>query len=582
MNSDTNHRSSPFLACTPLAVALAFLSASASTSGQTRQDREQADEDHIHTPPGFTTPGKPALATSADAASVALTFVESSSGKPTPCRVNVVGPDGQFYQPANNRLSQYSLTGHWPATGKGNRRGKAPVRYFGRFFYSPGSTTVKVPAGKSRIEVWKGFEYRPTVSEIELKPNEVRAVTIRLDRSVSMAEFDYYSGDTHLHLERANEAHEDDAFNLLQAEDVRYGGVLCYNPTASYRGEMSAQDFRQLRGLGIKSIQRRGDYQIISGQEYRSVHYGHTKVFLADDLVQAGRIYDPSTWPTFSEAVRDIRDNGGLVFWAHGGYEKEIWADYVLGGSDGVELMQFGIYRPIGLEGWYRILNIGFNYPAMGASDYPPCRKFADCRTYVHSETAPLIDDWLRLLAKGQSFFTTGPLLLLEVDAVKPGGVIHRTIDSIDTAPTCQAKIRVFSEVAPVTDIDLIVNGKTVRTMKIPANRSRGRWIEFTEDLKIAESSWIAARAHSRAPTGSPDAEAHTNPVHVYLNGKPPYSEADLEWLLEKLDRQIVFHTNRKFPPRTPLGSKAKAIGYFKQARRELLAIKDRGFQPIR
>jgi hypothetical protein len=52
------------------------------------------------------------------------------------CRMNVVGPDGNFYHPAANQLSAYSLTGQWPKSGKGNREGKAPFRYLGRFFYT--------------------------------------------------------------------------------------------------------------------------------------------------------------------------------------------------------------------------------------------------------------------------------------------------------------------------------------------------------------------------------------------------------------------------------------------------------------
>ena len=88
---------------------------------------------------------------------------------------------------------------------------------------------------------------------------------------------------------------------------------------------------------------------------------------------------------------------------------------------------------------------------------------------------------------------------------------------------------------------------------------------------------WIAARAYSKAPTGSPDGEAHTNPVHVYINGRAPYNEADLDWLLKKLDSQILFHTKRDFPRSAGIGAKAKAIGYFKEARKKLLAIRDAG-----
>ena len=51
-----------------------------------------------------------------------------------------------------------------------------------------------------------------------------------------------------------------------------------------------------------------------------------------------------------------------------------------------VELLQFGVYRGIELAGWYDILNIGYRFPCVGASDYPACRKLGDCQTYVSLE----------------------------------------------------------------------------------------------------------------------------------------------------------------------------------------------------
>ena len=73
---------------------------------------------------------------------------DRATGKPTACRLNVVGPEGHFYQPVTNLLSSYSLTGEWPKTGKGNREGKAPVRYLGRFFYTNGE--VDIPSRRDR------------------------------------------------------------------------------------------------------------------------------------------------------------------------------------------------------------------------------------------------------------------------------------------------------------------------------------------------------------------------------------------------------------------------------------------------
>ena len=124
-----------------------------------------ADDDaYVVTPPGL--PGRASKTASGEPTGrLQITVRDHATGQPTACRLNVIGPDGNFYQPTPNPLTPYSLTGQWPKTGKGNREGKAPIRYLGRFFYSTGDVEVAVPAGSVRIEVWKGFEYRPVVTE---------------------------------------------------------------------------------------------------------------------------------------------------------------------------------------------------------------------------------------------------------------------------------------------------------------------------------------------------------------------------------------------------------------------------------
>ena len=74
----------------------------------------------------------------------------------------------------------------------------------------------------------------------------------------------------------------------------------------------------------------------------------------------------------------DTRRQGGFAFYAHGGYGQAIYSDFVQRNVDAVELLQFGIYRGIGLDDWYRILNIGYRFPCVGASDYPACRMLGD------------------------------------------------------------------------------------------------------------------------------------------------------------------------------------------------------------
>src|SRR5437870_939145 len=88
----------------------------------------------IFTPSGFDRPGKPVLATGQGTSRLKIVIRNAKTGKPTPCRLNVVGADGNFYQPPANDLTAYALIGQWPRE-RGNRQGKAPNRYFGRFFY---------------------------------------------------------------------------------------------------------------------------------------------------------------------------------------------------------------------------------------------------------------------------------------------------------------------------------------------------------------------------------------------------------------------------------------------------------------
>jgi hypothetical protein len=83
--------------------------------------------------------GVPKVASGADIGSLDIVVRDGDGGKPTPCRVNVVGPDGDYYEPARGPLRQYGLTGNWPQSGWGNRRGKGPIRYSG------GSSTATEP-----------------------------------------------------------------------------------------------------------------------------------------------------------------------------------------------------------------------------------------------------------------------------------------------------------------------------------------------------------------------------------------------------------------------------------------------------
>ncbi|HTM54326.1 MAG TPA: PVC-type heme-binding CxxCH protein [Pirellulales bacterium] len=551
-----------------LAVVSSLVGAAAALAEHGQFDKSDVnprEEALIYTPSGRSEPGKPMPPPKEKSARVNVTVVELPGGKPTPCRVNVIGADGNYYEPQDNPLADYSLIGTWPERLAGNRPSKAPIRYFGHFFYTTGSFTVDVPAGAVRIEVWKGFEHRPKSEQFDIAAGASRDVRIELERASDVSAGGWYSADLHLHFARASDADDKTIFDLLEAEDIRLGTILCYNETNAYPGTMPELVTPQLRGLGRKSIRSRGPYQIISGQEYRNVVSGHMNLYLRDNLVLEGSRLDPNRGPAFGTIAMETREKGGYAFHAHGGYAQEIWADIVAESTHGVELLQFGIYRGIGLDGWYRVLNCGFRFPGVAASDYPACRKLGDCRTYVHVDSEPTFEKWLAGAAAGRSFMTSGPLVLLEIDGKRPG----ETILTENARPlTVAARVKVSSEVAPVTDVQLIVNGRVVAESNAEPKADGGQQLVLERPLEITEPSWIAARAFSKSATGNADAEAHTNPVYVYLDGKAPFKLTDVDWLLERVNEQIADHQARAD------SEKKESLDYIRRSRELLMDIR--------
>jgi hypothetical protein len=529
------------------------------TQPQKQKEADSAEEAPFQTPPGFARQGRPAVAEGDQITTLRVIITDHDTGKPTFCRVNVVGADGNYYEPRDNALAPWSLH------RLGNRVGKGPFRYYGWFFYTAGEFTVNVPAGPVRIEVHKGYEFQPVMLTARAAAGTTRELKVTLRRTVPMAAFGYYSGDTHIHLNRTTKADDERALDLIAAEDIHYGYILCMNDPREYSGVMARQIWPQTNGFGSASILNRGPYTIASGQEYRCGTYGHICLLMHKRLVQENNSVNPNNWPVFGLVGQETRQLGGYSFHAHGGYSAEIYADFAQRATDGVELLQFAEYRGIALQGWYRILNIGYRFPAVGACDFPYCRALGDSRTYVRLTGQPDAIDWVRNAAQGYSFFTTGPMLLLEVDGQPPGATLRKQGKGPHRVT---ARVRARCEVAPITHVDLIVNGRTVQQLVVPKAAGTGAWLELEERLDLTESSWLAARAYSTNAAGKPDAEAHTNPVYVYVNERAPYNEGDLDWLVERLDDQIQAVERREFP------EKANALAFFRRSRAELQMIR--------
>lgn len=521
----------------------------------------EGESDFVH-PMGFTTEGEARRFADPKGATLRIKVVDQKTGEPTHCRIAVVGPDGNYYLPGADDLSPYVFSGRWPAEGVwGNRTGKAPYRYLGKFFFSRGESEVAVLPGTVRIEVSKGFEYVPTTITRNVTKESVNTIDVEITNPDSLEKHGYYSGDAHLHFPRRSDRDDQVIVDLLAGEGIKFGSILAYNePAGPYAGVMQEMASPQLRQLGRKSIHTASGVQIISGQEYRTAHFGHLNLYLRDTLIADGKRYNADQGPIYGELIRPTRASGGIAIMAHGGYGQEIYADVALGELDAVELLQFGVYRGIGRDDWYRILSSGYRFPAVGASDYPACRWLGDARTYAYVDHEPNIEEWLRAVAKGRSFITTGPLLLLEVNGHRPGD----RLDNPESIVKIHIKLR--SDVAPVTTVELLVNGNVSKAF--PVQTKPGEWIELDETVAIEKSAWLAARAYGLSPGGMANAEAHTNPVYLYRDGKAPFDKDAIDAWIDRIDQQMAVHRRRHF------ADKAKVLDYFQRARDTLLTVR--------
>ena len=526
------------------------------------------DEAYVFTPPGFDHEGKAAVATGPRTARFNVTVIDRATGEPTSCRVNVVGTDGNFYQPADNSLLPFSLTGRWPDTLAGNRPGKAADSLLWPLLLHARRVQRRSARGAVASRGLEGLRI-PARDALDVRCcRHARDVRMTIAHSVPMAAEGWYSGDLHLHFIRASDSHDDTIFDLLDAEDLHQGTILCYNETNLYSGAMPEQVTPQLRGLGAKSVRRRGDRQIISGQEYRNGVFGHINLFLRDTMVLAGEKLDPNLGPVFGTI--GAGDPGARRFRVP--CPRRIRSRNL--GRSGPTRDQ----RRRALAIWHLP-----RHRSGGLVPRAQRRLPLSGRCCERLSGLPQAGRLPHLCASGRRAEFSG---LASRGRRRPQFHDHRPATArrrrwaparrhhhdrrrgaADRESPC-ATVR--SETAPVTTVHLVVNGRVVRELNVPAAQGTGQWLELEESIELTESSWLAARAFSKAPSGSADAESHTNPVYVYLNGQPPCHVADIDWLVARLDEQISDHEGRKVP------EKAVPIAYFRRSREMLMELRQR------
>ncbi len=502
-------------------------------------------------------------------------ILDADSGRLTPARIYIRASDGKWHFPK-------SATGG-DAIRYERRNGLNTNSIEMHATLSAHPFRVELLPGRYTFTVEHGKEYFPERREIEVQPGMAK-LSFPLRRWINMNNRGWFSGDAHNHRDPA------ELPNVMLAEDLNVGLPMVDWTTAStIAPTASEQGFRGQYGNEPVRIDATHAWQP-RNTEYEIFRTGNTNHTLGALLILNHRTrFDQPALPL--EAVANkARAEGALLDlekhnwpWSlalvpllkvdlfelanNHHWETEFavrnwavpapsWMGLPGGGSQNER--DWTLY---GFQTYYTLLNCGFRLqPSAGTANGVHPVPLGFSRVYVHLDEPFSFDAWMRGLGAGQSFVTTGPMILAKVDgqlsgtAFTPakGGAAHKV------------ECAVFSE-QPLEKIEMIVNGVATQSFP-PVNKKAANGSfenQVSTEFAPAQSSWIAFRCFELRP-GNRLRFAHTAPWHFEIPGKPLRPRtAEVEWLISRVREEIA--RSRGIAPDSLINDYQKALSAYEQ-----------------
>jgi hypothetical protein len=452
--------------------------------------------------------------------------LESRTGKPSPGRVRVLCSDGQLRHAL--AYADNTTVSEKPVVFR-------PASYKLPFFYSDGTFEIIVPPGETQVTLERGFEHRLLSRSLDLKPGEVRKITLSSGRFLDMARKGWVSGDTHVHWVK-NSWDINEALSLLgvvqRAEDVRViNNLTLYQYRPAEMGGVFIKPDHHPMGPVPGMCDR--EYHVQMGEEYRNDnHYGHINLLGISSLIQpiatgpgSGGPPEAIDYPINRTAILEARRQGGINIEAHNlgpFFTSDVPVNVALGLSDSLDQLE--------PQHYYRFLNSGFHIGLTNGSDHP-ARVVGCVRCYVRVEGAFTYAKWLDGVRQGRTFTTSGPLLFLTVN----GKDLGDTLD-IPAGTTLKIRAKAVSRF-PLGAFELVSNGEVLKSVKTEKTEAL---IEM--ELIAGESRWFCVRASRNGnydALSGPDI-AHTAAIYVRVDGKETLRREAIQFWIENIQRHMA------------------------------------------
>ncbi len=464
--------------------------------------------------------------------------VVDAQGKRVAARVFLTAADGLAYAPDNA----------WMHADDSFDRSERPFE--AHYFDTSGTAEVTVPVGVVELGVMRGFEFAFEQRRVEVKPDAVANVAVRLLARIPYEHAEWISGDVHTHMNyagtyRNTPAHlveQADAENLAIVEDLvvnkeqRIPDVAYFSPKLDVASTLN--------------------HLLLHGQEYHTSYWGHlgllnlTKNFILPGYAGYPNTAAASLYPANANIADLAHAQGALVGYVHpfdsvpdpakdASLTAELPVDVALGKVDYIEVVGFSDHKSTA-EVWYKLLNCGFRLPTAAGTDF--MGNYASLRgpvglnrVYAEVKPGPLkIEPWLASIKWGRTFATNGPLLHFTLGGQGVGGDV-RLEEKQDVKFTAA-----MTSIVPVDHLQVVCNGKVSRELALDVAHTSAH-VDGT--IPIDASGWCVLRAFSdkaEYPILDLYPYATTSPVYVSVADAPVQSAADAAYFVAWIDRLIA------------------------------------------
>ena len=466
---------------------------------------------------------------------------DSSTGKPTPVRIHITTPHGQYVAPYGHHEvinPQWFMDYGADVVVGGVGFGEVTTR--GRnCAYVNGEFTTELPTGELYVEISKGFEYSPIRRKVTVRPGQ-DVLELNVDHNLNWRRRGFVTADTHVHFISPHTA-------ALEAQGE---GVNIVNLLASQWGRL----FTNVGDIRGRANVIEDDTIVYVGTENRNHMLGHISMLGTKGLPvypmccggpSEAFLGDPD-FMSLAEWALENRRRGGLVVRPHFPYcgNTEDPVSVIAGLVDALEIQYPHDSYPI--QEWYRYLNCGYRVALASGTD----KMGAYCalgwtRTYAQMDpNKPLdYDDWAEAVRGGRTFATSGPLIDLTVD----GRPVGSTISLSGSGGTVE--VHAFAQsVWPMGRIEIVQNGRVVSSEDAAASAApdaAGTYrLEVAAKVRVESTGWLAARCKGPDKHPAEPMAAHTSPVYLRCGDTKAFDGPAAEHMLALVEgTQEYFHT---------------------------------------